>query len=62
MKPLIEVRDLKKHFAVNSGVFSRGGGVVHAVDGVSFHIDPSVKLWDSSAKAAAGNRRPAARC
>ena len=37
--PLVEVRDLKKHFPVHRGVFSRVAGYVHAVDGVSFHID-----------------------
>jgi peptide/nickel transport system ATP-binding protein/oligopeptide transport system ATP-binding protein len=36
--PLIEVRDLKKHFPIVKGVFSRPAGTVHAVDGVSFHI------------------------
>src|SRR6516165_6124535 len=38
MTPLIEVRDLKKHFPVYKGVFSRVSGHVRAVDGVSFHI------------------------
>jgi peptide/nickel transport system ATP-binding protein len=37
--PLLEVRGLKKHFPIHSGVFSRASGHVHAVDGVSFHID-----------------------
>jgi oligopeptide/dipeptide ABC transporter ATP-binding protein len=37
--PLLEVRDLKKHFAIHKGVFSRVSGHVYAVDGVSFHID-----------------------
>jgi len=36
--PLLEVRDLKKHFPIHKGVFSRLSGHVHAVDGVSFHI------------------------
>jgi len=35
---LIEVRDLRKHFAVRSGVFQRVSGYVKAVDGVSFFI------------------------
>ena len=39
MSPLLEVRDLKKHFPVHKGVFSRVSGHVYAVDGVSFHID-----------------------
>ncbi len=36
--PLLSVRDLKKHFAVTGGVFSRVVDRVHAVDGVSFDI------------------------
>ena len=32
-------RDLKKHFPIHTGVFSRVSGQVYAVDGVSFHID-----------------------
>ena len=39
MSPLLEVQDLKKHFPVYKGVFSRVSGHVHAVDGVSFHIE-----------------------
>ena len=31
--------DLKKHFPIHKGVFSRVSGHVYAVDGVSFHID-----------------------
>jgi oligopeptide/dipeptide ABC transporter ATP-binding protein len=37
--PLIEVEDLKKHFPMHKGVFSRVSGQVYAVDGVSFHIE-----------------------
>src|SRR4051794_34145762 len=36
--PLLEVRDLKKHFPIHQGVFSRVAGQVRAVDGISFHI------------------------
>jgi peptide/nickel transport system ATP-binding protein/oligopeptide transport system ATP-binding protein len=36
--PLFEVRDLKKHFPIHGGLFSRVSGQVHAVDGVSFRI------------------------
>jgi oligopeptide transport system ATP-binding protein len=36
--PLLSVRDLRKHFAVTGGVFSREVDRVHAVDGVSFDI------------------------
>ncbi len=44
MSPLLEVQDLKKHFPVHGGLFSRTAGFVHAVDGVSFHIDPGETL------------------
>ena len=37
--PLLEVRDLKKHFPIHKGLFSRVSGHVYAVDGVSFHIE-----------------------
>jgi len=36
--PLLEVRDLKKHFPIHKGVFTRVAGQVFAVDGVSFSI------------------------
>ncbi len=35
---LLEAKDLKKHFSTK-GLFSRKGGVVHAVDGISFDIE-----------------------
>jgi peptide/nickel transport system ATP-binding protein/oligopeptide transport system ATP-binding protein len=44
MTALVEVTDLTKHFAVTKGVFSRPAGVVHAVDGISFHIDRAETL------------------
>ena len=37
-QPLLEVRDLVKHFPLKKDVFGRGGGVVRAVDGVSFRV------------------------
>lgn len=37
-EPLLRVRDLKKHFPITNGVFSRVRGHVRAVDGVSFDI------------------------
>jgi oligopeptide/dipeptide ABC transporter ATP-binding protein len=37
-QPLLEVKDLKKHFPIYRGVFSRVSGQVYAVDGVSFEI------------------------
>lgn len=36
--PLLEVRDLKKHFPVGTGLFSGEGSTLKAVDGVSFEI------------------------
>ena len=36
--PLLEVNDLKKHFPIHKGVFSKVSGQVYAVDGVSFSI------------------------
>lgn len=37
--PLLNVRDLKKHFVISTGGFLRGNPVVvHAVDGVSFDL------------------------
>src|SRR5262245_5712657 len=37
--PLLEVRDLRKHFPVRRGLLRRVGGAVRAVDDVSFHVD-----------------------
>ena len=36
--PLIEVENLTKHFSASSGVFSRSGGVVHAVEDVTLSV------------------------
>ena len=36
--PLVEVRDLTKHFTRGGGLFQKGT-VVKAVDGISFHVD-----------------------
>jgi oligopeptide transport system ATP-binding protein len=41
---LVEVRDLKKHFPVRGGVFSKVRAWVKAVDGVSFGIYPGETL------------------
>jgi len=38
MTALLQVKDLKKHFPIIKGVFSRVAGQVYAVDGVSFEI------------------------
>jgi oligopeptide/dipeptide ABC transporter ATP-binding protein len=40
MMPLIRVENLVKHFPVSSGVFGKSSGVVHAVDGVTFTVEP----------------------
>ena len=37
-RPLLEVKDLVKHYAVRGGVLRRQVGTVHAVDGVSFSV------------------------
>jgi peptide/nickel transport system ATP-binding protein len=37
-RPLLEVRDLKKHFPLRSGLFGGANGYVYAVDGVTFAI------------------------
>src|SRR4029079_17033793 len=36
--PVLEVRDLKKHFPIRKGILQRAAGTVFAVDGVSFSI------------------------
>ena len=36
--PLLEVRDLSKHFPVRRGLLGRPAGWIKAVDGVSFHV------------------------
>ncbi len=36
--PLLTVSGLIKHFPLKKDVFGKGGGVVRAVDGVSFHV------------------------
>jgi peptide/nickel transport system ATP-binding protein/oligopeptide transport system ATP-binding protein len=41
---LLEVRHLKKHFPLYTGVLSRVSGTVRAVDGVSFHIERAETL------------------
>jgi len=41
---LLEVRDLKKHFPIKSGILKRTTGHVYAVDGVSFAIEEGETL------------------
>ena len=43
-RPLLEVSNLKKYFLVRRGLFGATTGLVHAVDGVSFHINRSETL------------------
>ena len=43
MSALLQVNDLKKHFLLRDGLGARAG-LVHAVDGVSFHIDTGETL------------------
>jgi oligopeptide/dipeptide ABC transporter ATP-binding protein len=42
--PLVEVRDLRKHFPIRTGLFGRASGSVKAVDGVSFDVMPGETL------------------
>ncbi|UCF91664.1 MAG: dipeptide ABC transporter ATP-binding protein [Desulfobacterales bacterium] len=42
--PLLEVRDLKKHFPVRAGFFARRAEWVYAVDGVSFTVNKGETL------------------
>ena len=43
-EPLLEVDGLVKHFEARGGYFGGDGGVVHAVDGVSFTLDHNETL------------------
>lgn len=43
-EPVMQVRDLTKHFPIKKGPFSRATGTVHAVDGVSFDVHPGETL------------------
>ncbi len=42
--PVLEARNIKKHFPVRRGLLSRAAGRVYAVDGVSFHVNPGETL------------------
>ncbi|MFH0959894.1 MAG: oligopeptide/dipeptide ABC transporter ATP-binding protein [Pseudomonadota bacterium] len=39
-RPLLEIKNLKKHFPIYKGVFRKVVGHVKAVDGISFSIEP----------------------
>ncbi|MEO6443598.1 MAG: oligopeptide/dipeptide ABC transporter ATP-binding protein [Gemmatimonadaceae bacterium] len=41
---LLEVRDLKTHFAQKGGLFGKAGAAIRAVDGVSFDVFPGETL------------------
>ena len=43
-RPLLEVKNLKKHFPIRGGILGGRTGYVYAVDGVSFHIDKGETL------------------
>ena len=43
-EPLLRVRNLKKYFPIRGGLFSREVARVHAVDDVSFDIQPGETL------------------
>ncbi|HEX5580959.1 MAG TPA: dipeptide ABC transporter ATP-binding protein [Gemmatimonadaceae bacterium] len=42
--PLLEVRDLVKHFPIRKGLFGRQAGSVRAVDGISFTVNAGETL------------------
>jgi oligopeptide/dipeptide ABC transporter ATP-binding protein len=44
MPPVIEAQGLSKHFAARRGLFGGGGGLVRAVDGISFTIEEGQTL------------------
>jgi oligopeptide transport system ATP-binding protein len=43
-EPLLEVRNLRKHFPIKKGFFSKLKGYVYAVDGVNFTLAPGETL------------------
>ncbi|MCP4749241.1 MAG: ATP-binding cassette domain-containing protein [Desulfobacteraceae bacterium] len=44
MQPLLEVHDLKVHFPIKKGIFSRTTGYIYAVNGICLHLDPGETL------------------
>ena len=57
--PVLEVSDLTKHYPAGNSLLPGGGGVVHAVDGVSFTLAPGEILGlvgeSGSGKSTVGN-------
>jgi ABC-type oligopeptide transport system ATPase subunit len=43
-EPVLDVRDLVTHFPIREGLLRKQVGTVHAVDGVSFHLDEQETL------------------
>jgi peptide/nickel transport system ATP-binding protein len=43
-QPLLQVRELAKHFPLKGGLFGRTTGTVHAVDGLSFSVEAGETL------------------
>ena len=43
-EPLLEVKNLKKHFPIKGGIFSKPIGYVYAVNGVSFYLNKGESL------------------
>jgi peptide/nickel transport system ATP-binding protein len=44
MRPILEVRELRKRFPLKSGLFGKGAGTVHAVDDISFSVSSGETL------------------
>ncbi|MFB5193629.1 ABC transporter ATP-binding protein [Neobacillus sp. KR4-4] len=44
MKPILEIKGLKKHFPIKTGFFNKVTGHVRAVDGVDFQVMPGETL------------------
>ncbi|GJM74826.1 hypothetical protein HMSSN036_70420 [Paenibacillus macerans] len=61
-EPLLQVEHLKKYYPISGGMFGKSKQqFVKAVDDISFTVQKARRLG-LSAKAAAANRPPAARC
>ncbi len=60
--PLLEVRNLVKHFGITRGVFGRTTGAVQAVDGISLSIARGETVGLVGSPAAASPRPVAPSC